>query len=185
VLIAYGTRYGSTEEISNKIAEILERKGFATQLLDLKNTEEREWPPLKFFQGVLVGSGIRGGKWVKEPKKFLEKNEEFKSKTKIFGLFISSGYASFPEKKPEIEKDYLEKVMAKLGVEADIYSPFGGLFDFSESSRMNFFEKKLLKTVLLRLAKDMKKQIDEKTRIDLRDWDEIHRFAEDFAKILS
>ncbi|MBL7118503.1 hypothetical protein ISS96_00625 [Candidatus Bathyarchaeota archaeon] len=43
ILIAYGTRYGSTEEISQRIAEVLESKGLTTQLIDLKTTQERDW----------------------------------------------------------------------------------------------------------------------------------------------
>lgn len=94
VLIAYGTRFGSTEEISREIAKILESKRLVTQLLDLKSTKEKDWVSLESFDGVLVGSGIKIGKWMKEPKKFLKNHrEEFKKRKKILGLFVSSGYA--------------------------------------------------------------------------------------------
>jgi hypothetical protein len=72
---------------------------------------------------------------MKESKKFLENyREEFKKREKILGLFVSSGYASVPEKQLQTKKEYLEKVMAELGVEADIYDALGGVFDFSKSS---------------------------------------------------
>jgi flavodoxin len=41
VLIAYGIRFGSAEEISQEISKILESRGLATQLLDLKNTKKK------------------------------------------------------------------------------------------------------------------------------------------------
>lgn len=61
VLIVYGSRYGSTEEISQEIANVLENKGIETQLIDLKKMKSKDWPSLESFDGVLVGSGIKIG----------------------------------------------------------------------------------------------------------------------------
>lgn len=66
VLIAYGSRFGSTEEISIKISHTLEEQEIETHLLDLKKVKAKDWPSLEAFDGVLVGSGIRIGKWTKE-----------------------------------------------------------------------------------------------------------------------
>ena len=42
VLIAYGTRFGSTEEISQEIVRILEKERIDSQLLDLQKTKLKE-----------------------------------------------------------------------------------------------------------------------------------------------
>ena len=42
VLIAYGSRYGSTEEIVRAMVQILEKEGLETQLLDLRHTKQKE-----------------------------------------------------------------------------------------------------------------------------------------------
>lgn len=41
---------------------------YGSQILNLRKTKSKEWPLLKEFDGVLVGSGIKIGKWAKEPK---------------------------------------------------------------------------------------------------------------------
>lgn len=43
--------------------------------------------------------------------------------------------------------------MAELGIEADIYDAFGGVFDFSKSSKMGFLDKKIAKMAVKGIAK--------------------------------
>ena len=73
VLIAYGTRFGSTEEISSKFAEIMREKDLDTTVINVKKDK---WPPLDQFDAVLIGSSIKIGRWTKEAKKFFKKNVE-------------------------------------------------------------------------------------------------------------
>ncbi len=185
VLIAYGSRYGSTEEISQEIGKILENKGLEVQLLDLKKTKSKNWPSLETFDGILVGSSIKITKWMKEPQAFLKKHKgELQKKEKILGMFVSSGFASVPENREKAVNDYLEKVMKKMGIEADIYDAFGGVFDFSESTRMGSIDKKMLKLAAKGMSKDFGLKFEEDGRNDLRDWDQIRGFAEKFAELM-
>lgn len=194
VLIAYGTRYGSTEEISKEIGAILKKEGLEVQLVDLKKTKAKEWPSLENFDGVLAGSSIAMGKWMNEPQEFLKKHKaEIQKKEKIFGLFVSCGSAMvnpstreplYPEKCEKAKSDYLEKVMAKIGIEANIYDAFGGVYDFSESSRMGGFAKKMMKMGIKQMSEDYGIEIDENGKTDFRDWDQIQNFAKKFAAMI-
>jgi menaquinone-dependent protoporphyrinogen oxidase len=185
VLIAYGSRYGSTEEISQEIAKVLENIGIDTQLIDLKKTKSKEWPSLESFDGVLIGSGIKIGKWMKEPRKFLEKIKDgVKKNEKILGVFVSSGNASIPEKYQEAKTDYLEKVIADIGIEADIYDAFGAVYDLSESSRMGSLTKKMIKMGIKEMSEETGIELDENARNDLRNWDQIQDFVEKFAELV-
>ncbi|WXG39343.1 MAG: flavodoxin domain-containing protein [Candidatus Freyarchaeum deiterrae] len=185
VLIAYGTRFGSTEEISQEIGKILEKEGLEVQLVDLKKTKSKEWPSLENFHGVLVGSSIAMGKWMNEPQEFLKKHKaEIQKKEKILGLFVCCGSASFPETCEQGKSDYLEKVMAKIGIEADIYEAFGGVYDFSESSRVSGMAKGALKMAAKYMNKNQGTQIDLNGRNDFRDWEQIQNFARKFAAIV-
>lgn len=74
--------------------------------------------------------------------------------------------------------------MAELGIEADIYDAFGGVFDFSKSSKMGFLDKKIAKMAVKGIAKESGTRIDENVKIDLRDWGQIRAFAEKFAELL-
>lgn len=73
VLISYGSRYGSTEEISQEIAKTLKEKGLEVKLLDLRKVKSKDWFSPEDFDGILVGSGIRMCKWLNEPQEFLKK----------------------------------------------------------------------------------------------------------------
>jgi menaquinone-dependent protoporphyrinogen IX oxidase len=124
VLIAYGSRYGSTEEIARAMAKILEEEGLETQLLDLKHTKQKQWPALASFDGLLIGSGIKMFRWVGEATTFLKKlaNElkVLKPKGFVIGVFVSCGSASTPEGHAEAKERYVGKVLRDLGIKAEI-----------------------------------------------------------------
>lgn len=183
VLIVYGTRYGTTEEVSQEIAKILEKEGIESHLVNACKTREREWPSPENFEGVLVGSGIRIAKWTKEPTKFLENHKkEFEKREKVLGMFVCSALAVQDQAKAK--KTYLEDVMEKIGVKADLYDAFGPVLDFSKSSRMGFLDRKMLATAVKDMSAEMGVTIDGKARNDFRDWDQIRRFAEQFAALV-
>ncbi len=182
VLILYGTRFGSTEEVSQEIAKILEKKGISSQVVNLRETKPKEWPSLEGVDGILVGSGIMMNKWTKEPEEFLKKHTNELSKGKILGMFVCSGLAV--EDPQKARKMYVEDVSEKLGVNPNLYDAFGGVFDFSETSRMNFLEKKMFKSAVKASQKEGGMTIDENGKNDLRNWDQIRRFAEEFAALM-
>ena len=69
-LIVYGTRYEATADTSEVIADVLRQKGLEVKVVNAKKEKMRS---VSEFELVIVGSGIRMGKWTKEPEKFLEK----------------------------------------------------------------------------------------------------------------
>ncbi len=188
VLIAFGSRYGSTEEIARAIAETLEQAGLNTQLLDLKRTKEKEWPRLEPFDAVLVGSGIKIGRWTGETSRFLKKHADelkaLKTKGLVVGVFVSCGTASTPEKREEARQTYIEKVITELGIRdaVDACDAFGGVYDLSPSAPMGFLDKKMLAMGSQQMIKDG--QLTEGARNDLRDWNQIRTFAEHFADLV-
>ena len=147
VLIAYGIRYGSTEEISIKFKQTLEENGFNVDLINLK-AKSKKILSITSYSGVLIGSGIRIGKWTKEAKMFLKTNiKTINDNKKLVGIYLSSGEASDPVKKPEAIEKYLNKVFNELGLNLGdhiLYDAFGGVFDLSETSKLGWFNKKML-----------------------------------------
>jgi menaquinone-dependent protoporphyrinogen oxidase len=179
VLIAYGSRFGSTEEIARKIGEVLAREGIEPEYVDLRKTGEGKWPSPLDFDGILVGSGIRIAKWTKEAESFLEKNKDYFQGKKALGLFVSCGSAV--QDKEQARKDYLEKVIDTLGVTAVMYEAFGPLYDLSSSSKMGFLDKRMLKMASEKAWEEAGLQIDKNGRNDLRDWKRIEEFGREFA----
>lgn len=182
VLIVYGTRYGSTEEIATKFKETLEEKGFIVDLVNLK-AKKRDKMNINDYSGLLVGSGIRIYRWTKEAKNFLKKNVEvINSNKKPLGIFLSSGEASDPDKRPAAIEKYLLEVFKELGLilgENVLYDAFGGVFDMSETSNLSWIMKKFMS-----MGADEDPNIIRNERNDLRDWDQINQFIEEFIRKL-
>jgi len=179
VLIAYGSRYGSTEEIASKLAGFLGDEGVEATVLDVK--KNRSWPSLEGYDGVIVGSGVKIAKWMREPLEFLRrKRGELEGKK--LALFVSClSVITDPE---YARSDLLEKVAEKAGVEAELMEAFGPVMDVGPGSKMGFLDKRIAKTVMVGLSKDKGLEFDTEGRNDLRDWDMIRDFAHRFAESL-
>jgi menaquinone-dependent protoporphyrinogen oxidase len=178
VLIAYGSRYGSTEEIATKLTSILNDKEIETTVLNLK---KEKTPNLNIFDGIIVGSGVKITKWMKEPQRFLRQNRVVLNGKKL-ALFVSC--MSVLTDAEYARNELLEKVMEKAGVKADLYEAFGPLMDLGENSKMGFFDKKIAQSVMMGLSKEQGLELDMKGRNDLRDWDKISEYANKFSNIL-
>ena len=121
---------------------------------------------------------------MKEPKLFLKKNRDYLNKEIRLGVFVCSAYAADPEKRPQIREEYISAVLNELGIQADIYDAFGGVIDFSESSKMGWLDKTILKIVSRRNTSGKDAVLKKNARNDLRDWDQIRAFEEKFAGLL-
>ena len=184
VLIAYATRYGTTAETAKDIGNFLKEQGIETTLVDLKHTKGKNWPTIDNFSGVIVASGIMMGRWMNEPQKFLRKNQgKLAQQDKILGVFVSCGCTiTDPEK---AKNDYLVKKFELLGIKPQIYEPIGPIFDFSATSKLGWFPKRVLKSPELQAPYEAKGfKIDNEGRNDLRVLDQIRNFADRFAKLL-
>ncbi len=70
ILITYATRAGSTVEVAAAIGESLAQRGFAVEVIPVK-----ENPNLANYQAVILGSAIRMGNWLPEAVEFVKKNQ--------------------------------------------------------------------------------------------------------------
>jgi menaquinone-dependent protoporphyrinogen IX oxidase len=104
----------------------------------------------------------------------------------VAGVFVSCGSASTPEGHAEAKDRYVEKIVADLGVKAevDMYNAFGGVLDLSSSAPMGFLDKRMLGMAAKRMVKDTGMHLAEGVRNDLRDWGQIQTFTEHFAQLL-
>lgn len=181
ILIAYGSRFGCTEEVSNEIAHVLNEAGFETSLVDLGHTELKDWPDIDEFKGIIVGSSIKVDHWKKEVESFLKlSNRSLKRKKKLLALFVCSGNAIYDSDKAK--KQYIENFIERNNLKAELYEIFPGVFDFSQNSRMGFLDRK----VLINTAKEIEKQTDIHFNFnginDMRDWGLIRNFANQFIE---
>ena len=182
ILIAYGTHYGATEEISKEIAKKQKEKGFQTQIFNLGVGKAKDWPSLDHIDGLILGTSMKVNAWKKQVKSFLDRHKT-NFKIKKLGLFTCGAYAiAEPEKARE---DIANRLMKRFELKADIHEAFGGVLDFSEDSKLGRSGRLALKLAAMGISKETGFEFNMDGCNDFRDWDKIRSFADAFAEILN
>ena len=181
VLIVYGTRYGTTANTAEVIADTLKQEGLEVKLVNAKNEKVQS---VNEFDLIIIGSGIKMGKWTGEAEDFIKKHQKELSSKKV-ALFVSCGSASPLSEGEQKEKEmddgkrkYLEDKALELKVKPVSLGFFGGCYDFN---KMGFFFRKTLSSIKPKLEgagyKESKAGV-----YDLRDLDAIRDWTRDVAK---
>lgn len=174
-LVVYGSRYGTAAEIAEEITRVIKEEGIDVDLKEDKNVKKLDVSP---YDLVIVGSGIKMGKWTKDSIKFLKNNKKALKDRKV-ALFVSCGAANEEKSRGMGWEDYLKKVAAEnLEGEPVDMGLFGSVYDpDAKHGLMYKMTQKFWK-------KDLKeKGIDTSKPYDFRDWDVIRAWARDLASI--
>ncbi len=163
VLVAYGTKYGATAEIAEKIGEVLREAGLPTDVLPVDRVGD-----LGAYKAVVLGSAVYIGQWRKEAAKFLKDNEQALAGKPVW--LFSSGPSG---KGDPVELLQGWRFPGKLQPIADRIQPrdiavFHGAVD---ADKLSFIERWMLKNVKAPAG-------------DFRDWDAITSWAAGIAEEL-
>lgn len=79
ILVAYATRYGSTEEIAKEIAATLKKAGYDAEYKNISDISS-----VKEYGAVIAGSAIHMGKWLPEARDFIQINKDYLNKVPLF-----------------------------------------------------------------------------------------------------
>lgn len=177
-LVAFGSRYGSSAEIAEEIEKVMENEGVTVNLVNLRKNKLDD---INHYELIVVGSGIKMGKWTKEPLKFLNKNKSALQDKKV-ALFVSCGAPLEGEEKVDEARElYLEKVAKEnLSGEPVSMGLFGGVFDPNANHGLMY-------KMAMKMTKKgfEEKGVDTSKRYDYRDWDEIRDWARRLAEIIN
>jgi menaquinone-dependent protoporphyrinogen oxidase len=176
-LIVYGSRYGTAAEIAEEIKKIIEDEGIEVDLVDSRGLKDCDISP---YDLVVVGSGIKMGKWTKGTLQFLQKNKSSLS-SKNVALFVSCGAANDPNTVDEGQEKYLDDVAEKyLQNEPVATGLFGSVYDPNAKHGL------LYKVTTRFIKKELEKQgKDTSKRHDYRNWDEIRAWTRDLVDMLN
>lgn len=174
-LVVYGSRWGGTVSIAEKIGAVLTQEGITVDVADAK----REIPTIDPYDLIIVGSGIRADKWTKDTISFLEKNAHA-LRTKQTALFVSCQMADRKEQEvhEKAKTAYLQNTAEKHGLKPIALGFFGGYLDFSKSHG-------LIVDIMVRVnRKSLRKNGLDTTKIyDTRDWVSIEAWARELALV--
>ncbi len=178
-LIVYGTRYGATAGTSEEIAKVLREEGFNVKVANVKKEKIKD---ISEYELVIVGSGMRMGKWTDEAEDFL-KNFRKELEQKKLAIFAStmktvSEREGKTEDVAQMRKAALEDKVAQYNLHPIALGFFGGVLDYN---KMGFLFKRSMGFLKPQLEKDGFKET-EPDLYDLRDWDEIRSWTKELAK---
>ena len=178
-LIVFGTRYGATTGTSEEIAKVLREEGFDVKAANAKKEKIKS---ISEYELVIVGSGMRMGKWTTEAEDFLKKFQKELEQKKLAIFASTMKTVSEREGKTEdvaqMRKAALEDKIAQYDLHPIALGFFGGVLDYN---KMGFLFKRTMGFLKPQLEKDGFRETEPDV-YDLRDWDEIRNWAKELAK---
>ena len=162
VLVAYATRYGSTQEVAEAIGETLREEGLGVEVQPMQDVRT-----LAGYDAVVLGAALYMYRWHKDARRFLTRHR------KALDALPVAIFALGPVKDPRDEeewrnsRDQLESELEKHSwLEPVAVEILGGKFD-----------PKLLRFPLNLFA-------GSEPASDIRDWEAISTWAGDVASKL-
>ena len=163
ILVVYATRYGSTQEVAEKVAATLRESG-----LDTDVEPARQVRTLEGYRAVVLGAPLYIGSWLKDAQRFLTQHQAalVKVPVAIFTLGPTRADEDVAPVRAQVDKQmskypWLKPVAAEL---------FGGKYDPSR-----------LKFPVNLLAALPASPLYQAPPSDIRDWDAICTWASDLA----
>ena len=71
ILVTYASKYGATQEIAEKIADVLRTAGLPVDIFPVNTVRD-----ITAYQAVILGSGVYIGQWNNEAAAFFRANEK-------------------------------------------------------------------------------------------------------------
>jgi menaquinone-dependent protoporphyrinogen oxidase len=159
VLIATGSRHGSTRDIGDHLAKTLKGMGIDATSCDVAEVES-----LEHVDAVVIGSAVYMGQWTKEAQTFVD---HFRAELLVLPTWVfSSGPVGEP---PQPEGEPPSHLKVRETVEAEDDRVFPGALD---RSQLGLGERLMVKVIGVEDG-------------DYRPWDEIEEFAREIGRTLS
>ncbi len=161
VLVAYGTKYGSTAEIAEAIGKALSAAGLE---VDVKRA--RDVRSLDSYRAVVLGSAVYAGRWRGDAMRLLRRRE---LRGREVWLFSSGPVGKDTGDPAALDRFTKPKRVQKLAASVGLREPvvFGGRVDVDAG----FIRKKMARNIPPELR-------------DRRDWNEIEAWARSIAAAL-
>jgi menaquinone-dependent protoporphyrinogen oxidase len=170
VLVAYGSKYGATAEIAEKIGEVLREAGLAVDVMSADQAGDATT-----YNAFIIGSGVYMGQWKKDAVNFVLANEKALAEKPVW--IFSSGPTGETEKVENAFMNEANLPKKLLDVAARIKPRGIVIFKGAvQSEKLRGFTKWIIKRV--------ENSKEETTLGDFRDWPAITAWAKQIAASL-
>jgi menaquinone-dependent protoporphyrinogen oxidase len=159
ILVAFATRYGSTQEVAEAVAAMLRERGLAVDIQPMRDVRT-----LEGYRAVVLGAPLYMFHWHKDALHFLTRHREALTQRPVAILALGPFHAE--EKEFQGAREQLDKELAKFPwLTPQAITIFGGKFD---PQKLTFPHN------LVPALKNMQAS-------DVRDWTAIRVWADDLA----
>ncbi|MXX93014.1 MAG: hypothetical protein F4Y63_06125 [Chloroflexi bacterium] len=166
ILVAYGTKHGSTAEIAARIGERLSAAGFDTDVLHANLGIE-----VTKYDALVIGSPMYAARWLPEPALLLIANRERITNIPIALFSVGMIDVKHPGKLREEHDAWVEKAFNQEDVQLSVVST--ATFKGAYSRRNLPFYLRIIDAIL-RVTPNG----------DYRQWDEIESWGDELASTL-
>jgi len=161
VLVAYATRYGSTQEVAEAVASTLRERGLAVDIQPMRDVRS-----LEQYGAVVLGAPLYMFHWHKDALQFLARHREALTARPV-AIFALGPFHDEEKEYQEVRRQ-LDKELAKFPwLRPEAIAIFGGKFD---PQKLTFPHN------LVPALKNMPAS-------DIRDWTAIRAWASDLAAL--
>ena len=173
ILLVYGTRYGHTQKILERMAAVIRRHGGHPTTLPGDEVPQGFVPTV--YDGVIVAASVIGGRHQRYIQRFIERHLTW-LRSVPSAFFSVSGSAGSPLSEEQEAAHRLAKTfVTSLGWRPPVLQTIAGEIAYTRY----WFG---LRFVMRRIAKRQGGSTDTTRDIDMTDWMEVDRTALDFLK---
>jgi menaquinone-dependent protoporphyrinogen oxidase len=123
ILVAYGTKHGSTREVADVVADVLRKCG-----LDAETRPAAQADDVSRYAGVVLGGAVYAGRWHPDAVGFLEQHR--RSLARLPVAAFAMGPRTMAAEEVAATRANLLKALAKVPeVEPQALAVFGGVID--------------------------------------------------------
>jgi menaquinone-dependent protoporphyrinogen oxidase len=158
ILVTYGSWLGSTQEVAERIGEVLRAQGAQVDVLDGRKLKTAE-----AYDAVLIGTAVRAGMLPGAARSAVRKVAATANGKPVAGFVVCLAVTDEKiENREDSSRAYLTKITDKAGLKLIDVQPFGGAL-LHENARG--------------FMKNMVRSMAEKSGHDNRDWTAIEAWA--------
>jgi menaquinone-dependent protoporphyrinogen oxidase len=171
ILIAYGTTDGQTAQIADHLAGVIRNRGLEAEIVNLKQSTNVS---VAGYDAVIIGGSVHMGKHQEEVVDFVRRNRA--DLEHLPSAFFSVSLAASGDL-PNAEA-YVENFTQQTGWRPTKVGLFSGALLYRQ---YNFLKRYMMK----RIVRDKPGMPTDTSRDYVyTNWDQVKRFAEDFAEQL-
>ncbi len=164
ILVAYATRYGSTQEVAERIAATLRECGLKVEVKLARQVRD-----LASYRAVVLGAPLYIGSWLKDAQRFLKQHQAALAERPV-AIFALGPTRTEELKSPQVRAQLDQELGKYPWLKPVAAEVFGGKYD---PARLRFPDS-LLKVLPA-------SPLHDAPASDVRDWEAIRAWASNLA----